>query len=368
MRANRGLVLGCAVLVLLACFATEAKDESGAKTILVDCEKGDSINEALDDKSDDLIIEISGTCQEDVVIKRNSVTLRGMMPGASVVAATTTAILLDRISRVSIENLRIQGGPEGPGDTGGAGIIAELSTAISVSNLVVEQGQGKGMTVVGSTVVISDSVFRNNNGYGLQGNLSRLVFLGNEIDLSDNRYEGLLLSFQSALISLAAVRANGNGDGGIMLGENSSAVLYGPVEVTGNDVAGVGSTTGSVAVLWGVEASENENGMVAMTGGQILIDEDGEQANVHDNTMAGLSATQGGFIEFFGTVDSNGTDGVYLHGSSATFHDSTIQGNSSSDVVLLFGSRADFEGANTVGTVVCDETALVEGDVSCPAP
>ena len=72
MRANRWLVLGCAVLVPLACFATDAKDESGAKTILVDCEKGDSINEALDDKADDLIIETLTAYSIEVAEHRSS--------------------------------------------------------------------------------------------------------------------------------------------------------------------------------------------------------------------------------------------------------------------------------------------------------
>ena len=60
-----------------------------------------------------------------------------------------------------------------------------------------------------------------------------------------------------------------------------------------------------------------------------------------------------------------GTFTAPLCGSSATFHDVTIQGNTP-DVNLLFGSRVDFEGTNSVGIVVCDDTVLVEGDVSCP--
>jgi len=362
MCANRGLVLGCAVLVLLTCFAAEAQDGSGVKTILVDCDKGQTIGKALEKKADELIIEISGTCQEEVVIGRNNVTLRGVMPGATVVAVSSTAIFLDRVSRVSIEDLTVQGGIEGPGEIGGAGVIVYLSTAVSVSGLVVEQGQSKGMTVLGSEVIISDTVFQNNQGYGLQGNQSSLVFLGGGVDFINNKYEGLLLSFQSRLLSLAAIHANDNGESGIALGNHSSATLY-VVEVTENDLAGIMVTHGSVLVLGDVEASWNENGMMAMNGGQIHIEDGG--ANVHDNTLTGLSATDGGFFEFYGTVNSNGTDGVYLHGSSATFHDVTIQGNTPY-VNLLFGSRVDFEGTNTVDNIVCDDTVLVEGDVSCP--
>ncbi len=45
----------------------------------------------------------------------------------------------------------------------------------------------------------------------------------------------------------------------------------------------------------------------------------------------------------------------------------TISGNSGTDVVLKFGSRVSFDGGNTVGTISCDGTQLIRGDVSCPA-
>jgi len=352
MRKKWGLVLVCIGLVLFICPAAEAKDESGAKTVIVDCEKGDSINEALEEKADELVIEIVGTCQEDVVIERNNVTLRGAGSGATVVAASSTAIYLDRVSRVSLENLSAQGGIEGPGDIGGAGVAVVLSTGVSVSDLVVELGQSKGMIVAGSEVIISDSDFRDNNGYGLQGNASKLFFLGGEVELSGNSYEGLLLSFQSSLISVASVRANGNGDGGIMLGENSSASLIGPVEVTGNDVAGIGAESGSVLGLSDVEAYGNENGLVAMTGGQIHIAEDGG-AYVHDNTLTGLTAVDDGFFEFTGTVESNGTFGVYLDAGSATFRNSTILGNTWLDVYGRCGNKIVLIGGEVPwGTIV----------------
>jgi hypothetical protein len=356
--------LGFAFLVLLTGFNADAKIKDNPVLVDVFCGQH-SINVALSYKGDPLIIEVHGTCYEDVVINRDNVVLRGGRygPGA-VVAASSTAILLDQASNVSIENLTVQGGIEGPGEMGGAGVGVWFSTGVSVSDVVVELGESKGMTVVGSKVTISDSTFRNNSGYGLQGNASVLVFLEGEVDLSGNENEGLLLSYQSSLISLAAVRANSNGESGIALGQNSSATFYEHVEVIGNDLDGIIVAQGSVVDLWGIEAYDNEDGMVAMTGGQIHIDEDGEPANVHENTNNGLSATGGGFFEFHGTVESNGGYGVYLHGSSATFHNSTIQGHTP-DVSLLFGSRVDFEGTNTVDDVVCDGTVLVEGDVSC---
>jgi hypothetical protein len=373
MRNRRVCVFMCVGFVWLVGVAAEAQTVDLWGTAYVNCDRGQSINDKLMRtlRAPYVIIVVLGTCNEDVVIKRDNLILRGVPEygEGAVVAASSTAILLDGVSNVSIENLTVQGGPETPGDIGGAGIMVLFSTGVSVSNVVVEkrpglEDEGKGMMVLGSTVIISDSTFQNNNSYGLQGNASSLVFLGDEVNFINNRFEGLLLSFQSSLISTAAIHANDNGEHGIGLGENSSATFYEPVEVTGNDVVGIGVQDGSVLVLWDAEVSENENGMMATNGGRIRIDHRGE-ANVHDNDFTGLSATGGGFIEFYGTVEENGTDGVYLHGSSATFHNVTIQGNTP-DVNLLFGSRVDFEGTNTVeDPVLCDGTVLVEGDVPC---
>jgi hypothetical protein len=65
-------------------------------TVAVNCSAAESINEALERKAEELIVEITGSCHEDVVIERNNVTLRGVTPGVTVVAASSTAIFLER--------------------------------------------------------------------------------------------------------------------------------------------------------------------------------------------------------------------------------------------------------------------------------
>lgn len=53
---------------------------SAVKTVRVDCDKGESVNEALAKSEQELVIEISGMCQEIVVVDRGNVTLRGTDP------------------------------------------------------------------------------------------------------------------------------------------------------------------------------------------------------------------------------------------------------------------------------------------------
>jgi hypothetical protein len=128
--------LVCVGLVVLFCIGAEAEAQTGGTTIGVNCAKGGSINNALKLKADPLTIEIRGECHEDVVISRNNVTLRGIDPGATVVAASNQAIRIDRASRVTLENLTVTGStkPALPG----AGIFLFHSSGIVLSNVKAE--------------------------------------------------------------------------------------------------------------------------------------------------------------------------------------------------------------------------------------
>lgn len=389
MCANRGLVLGCAVLVLLTCFAAEAKDKSGIKTIVVKCDKGDSINEALEDKADELIIEIRGICQEDVVISRSDVTLRGVDPDATVVAQSEQAIRIDRASRVTLEDLTVRGST-GPG-LSGIGIFVDTSTGVTVSNVKAEENRG-GLRAFSSTLRIVDSDFCRNI-YGLYiGSGSNLIIDGDELNISEN-FIGLILS-NSTLRALwppgPRVLANDNENSGVLLQVSASAFFNGPLEAKRNGV-GILVLSGHLTAQDGsVDVTENEFGVVADQRDAVIgffgI------TNISENHDTGLLAKDGGYILFDGffdgTLTGNGTAvrvggtgrvtlrgtncqdndlGVWVHGGTALIQDSTIQGNTSGDVDLSFGARVSFEGDNDVGTVTCDDTVLVEGDVICPA-
>ena len=55
-----------------------------SKTVAVDCAAGDSIAKALEQPGDPLTIDIRGFCDEDVVLSRDRVTLRGSDPDLDV--------------------------------------------------------------------------------------------------------------------------------------------------------------------------------------------------------------------------------------------------------------------------------------------
>src|SRR5580765_2569575 len=85
------------------------------KSVSVDCDAGETIAKALTkgDERKPLLIQISGTCSENVLIDRNDVvlastsggTVRGTDPAINVIVVTA--------SRVTIDGLTVTGGRNG---------------------------------------------------------------------------------------------------------------------------------------------------------------------------------------------------------------------------------------------------------------
>ena len=384
---QRCAIVGVA-LILLAGLVAEAGSAPGVKTIRVDCNRGDSINQALADKADGLIIEIQGTCQEDVVVARDDVTLLGLGSDPTVIAQANNAIWIDRASRVTLENLTVTGSTNP--DPTGAGIFVFQSSGVVISNVQAE-GNREGMRTYASTLRIVDSEFCGNSRGGLYiANGSSVIADGEEIAASQNGYFGLLLS-ESALRSPwppgPRVLANDNGSDGVIIQAGATLLMGGRLEAKRNGWNGVRMVAGKLDSQYGLDVSDNEFGV--QTGGpnaEVAV-AGGENASVSGNTV-GLYAGEGGYIFFNGILTGNtgaavtaegtgrvalsSTDcqgngsGLNVHGGTAWIQESTIANNTNGDVDLSFGSRVTFDVGNTVGVVSCDDTVLVEGDVTCP--
>ena len=94
---------------------------------------------------------------------------------------------------------------------------------------------------------------------------------------------------------------------------------------------------------------------------------------VYNNAGNGVSLLNNSQLHMFLQAKilahNNTTEGIQVDdGSSMTLLNSTVQTNPK-DVVLTFGSRAEFTG-NTIGTLTCDASSAIRGDTgkSCPTP
>lgn len=141
-------------------------------TVSVDCTKGHSINSALTQHPNarELIVEISGMCQENVVVRRDRVTLRGTDPTNDGIQAlvnsdiSEVALWVREAQLVTVENLKLTGGFSGL-----------LATNVTLTNLRVincrlDNNRAYGAQLQNALVEAQNSTFSSN------GNINAGVF------------------------------------------------------------------------------------------------------------------------------------------------------------------------------------------------
>lgn len=163
-----------AIAATIAATAVAAADsdsdsDSGApqlRVIRVDCDRGDSIARALRTRADELVIEISGICTEDVEIRRDRVTLRGTDPAVDGIRAATAgeilggAVFVREGRKIRLERLSLIGGD-------GSGLRVENARReVSADDCRLIDGRF-GITAIGSTVTLSGTEVRGNSTGGL---------------------------------------------------------------------------------------------------------------------------------------------------------------------------------------------------------
>lgn len=158
-------------------YANPIKDKTAA-TVTVDCNKGESINQALTKNPTvlNLTVEISGLCQENVVVTRDHVTLHGNDPVNDGIEAlvnteiSDAALWIRQAQLVTVENLKLTGGYTGL-----------LATNVSLANLRVINchldGNGAyGVQLQSSLIQATNSTFSSN------GNINAGVFSGSRLE------------------------------------------------------------------------------------------------------------------------------------------------------------------------------------------
>ncbi len=145
-----------------------------SKVVAVDCGKGDSIQKALEDKAPDLVVEIRGICQEEVVIRRDNVTLRGADPANDGVRALDpdrpwgAAVLVREARNIGVENLSFSNGWNGLRASNTRRILRAANCRF-VDNSVY------GLAAIGSAVNVADGYFDGNHSGAIAASESALV-------------------------------------------------------------------------------------------------------------------------------------------------------------------------------------------------
>jgi hypothetical protein len=320
---------------------------------------------------------VSGVCRERIVITTDRITLDGQ--GSAVLdgggggpAELSGAVAVDGAKGVTIVGFTIQNSP-------GEGILGQRAASFTVRNTVVQDNPGTGIAVGDGSAAELIDVTSRRNGAGLDIYTGSTAILRGAIALNANAAVGAAINGLSVLeIRGAHVQASDNGGVGIVAGSGQLA-FFGFADTSGstltarrNGFAGI-VVSGSQLTAFPrctITVANSVFGLWAVKSFVTLVD--GSSELVAENNQIGLNFEQAASGIFQGgplTVRDNAI-GLLADGAgtlvvqSDPAKPSRITGNGT-DVDLRFGTRATFDGP-TIGTIVCDGTALSRGSTTCP--
>jgi alpha-tubulin suppressor-like RCC1 family protein len=324
------------VLLALLLLSTATANAGEAKTVRVDCGKGQSINAALEDNADKLVIEIIGRCREQVTISRNGVTLRGSDPAVDGIVGPTgdpdAAALVQvwDVLDVRLENLQISGS-----EVRGVSFKNSAYTTpdrLSLLNCRVVDNAGDGGHFVDhSIIMVQDTTFARNLR-GLTAHRDALVQCYN-CTMEDNK-EWPLRAYMSSRVYV--VDSEVSGEGGVL------AFLDASIEGQQSDVTAA-SQPALVAVQGGEiswEGGTVTGPLLVDTGALISLDD-----VKHNNPVKWISVSGSAALHALGTrLEGNAT--VDEFGELTLKGGSTLEG----DLTAAYG-----------GDAYCEDSGLVTG-------
>ena len=335
MTARHPFVIAIAALALVA-FESSARAEP-TKTVAVDCSAGQTIAKALTlgDERKPLLVQITGTCNEHLLIDRNDVTLAADAPGATV-SGPDPAIDVIKVtaSRVAIEGLTVTGGRNG--------IIADSAPGLIVRNATV-QGTGRnGITYAhGASGVVDGCTVVNNARDGVAVDSASATVINSEVSHSGRMGIGVF-NGGSARIGID----NFNVGAGNVISANTvngvhivfgSTALIAMNQITGNGTgnptgSGINLTSASADIVGGNMVSGNAGtGINLRSSSAVIGDQNFGLTTVNTVTGNGNPASQGGISGFLG--------------SSMSIRDAVISGNAVAGLILT--TRSTVQIAST---------------------
>jgi parallel beta-helix repeat protein len=304
---------------------------SHADTRAVNCTAGQKIGSALIlPAGSPLIITIRGTCNENVSIGRDNVTLQGdPVAGGTINGPDTTraSVFVGGAQGIVIQQLTVIGGFHG--------IHAQNGAAVTVQNATVQGAAQNGVVAnLGASVVVDHSVIQNNGNL-----LSTNPAVGrNGLAISDNA-AGIVTN--STIV--------GNASNGVFVGRGSSARIGktlvnapGPNAIQGNGSSGVFVLGAAQAMVHGNAIQNNTGNGISVEGGHVTITANQILNNGKDS--------RGGFL-----ADSNGISVSIAAGARVGYDDSgvdagngnAISGNTLDGILVANTADANIRG-NTI--------------------
>jgi hypothetical protein len=378
-----GAVVVVGLLGVLGLFGSQerAVGVAGADSSVkkVQCDKGQTLTDALRKAKPGDTLQVTGTCQERVTITTDRLTLDGggsavLDGGGGGPTEFEGVVTVDGAQGVTLMGFTIQNGP-------GEGILGRHEAAFTVQHTTVQDNAHTGIVVSdGSTADLTDiTVQRNANGLDIFTGANAI--LRGAISITHNLGVGAFANGASILeIRGADVQVNNNLAGIVVLpGGNLTILAFSlptgsTLTADGNGV-GIFPLGGRLPVFTSstIKATNNGIGILANNAAFVInASPVGSGEFVIENNQIGLNFESGAGASFQGgplTIRNNGV-GLLADGAGTL----TIQSDpaklssivdNGTDVDLKSGTRATFDGV-TIGTITCDATVLSRGTTVCP--
>jgi parallel beta-helix repeat protein len=327
------------------CGLTTATQAAQPQTFTVDCAKGQTISAALDngDSRKPMVLTIQGTCNENITIARDDVTLQGdPKVGATVNGSSAAATIAILANRITVDRLAVTGGTNG--------VLVHGAFNAVVKNAVIQNNAQNGIFVLVGHARITNNTIQYASGHGVSLQGGNALLSTNLIQY--NTVAGVHLE-QSATVNASGNTISSNGSNGVELRWNSQGQLTGNT-ISGNGFSpppGPGTTTG-VHVRYSTAGIEGGRIFGNATTGVGIFASVVEVTNVEvsGNNGVGIGGSMGSTFDVTdGTISGNGGVGISAGMSIARIRDATVSNNAQPNAILISqGSKLTV--LNTVAT------------------
>jgi hypothetical protein len=377
------VVFGLLVVLVLLGHLEQGVGVAGADSAVkkVECNKGQTLTEALKQAKPGDMLQVTGTCQERVTITTDRLTLDGggsavLDGGGGSPTEFDGVVTIDGAHGVTLTGFTIQNGP-------GEGIPGVHGAAFAVHNTTVQHNAAGVAVGDNSLAELTGCTVQDNGSDGLNVFTSSSVILKGIIAAHHNAGNGITINGQSMMeIRGAQVQVNDNGAFGLVVA-GSQVAFFGfaasqgsTLTANGNGQSGIVVATGSLEVGFPhtstIHAANNGvNGIFLPIAGS-LVSPFGTGQFVINNNPTGMNLGHGSGAIIVGglSVHNNSDVGILADGAgvltltSTPMNTSVVEDNGT-DVDLRFGTRATFDGV-AIGTITCDATVLSRPSTVCP--
>ncbi len=215
--------------------------------IFVDCDAGDSLNDAIRVEGDwgqPLRLYVIGTCFETVTVPRNRVTIDGLPPG-SLDQGVIEGSIRNFGSSIAIRNIRITG--EGSGfeasvgrtrlinvdisNNAEEGIVIDGGGTVYLTDSRVQHNSLEGIAIETGFLVVNRTEIADNE-VGIAATMGRITL--EETSVVENRGTGIIGRLHTAIVANGPAWIERNGEHGVLLEFDSGFVTSGEVSINDN--------------------------------------------------------------------------------------------------------------------------------------